>query len=106
MGAVKIFNRNPRIPYGRGFIISMKQRPFNSNLWNRGKGERLEHHQEKESSPTSPLDCILSEDKMQSFGAVGLSVGVVLLFPDTMEEKYSFNSSSRSRGQEAERADS
>ena len=34
LGAVKIFNKYPRIPYGRGFIISMRQRPFNLNLVN------------------------------------------------------------------------
>ncbi len=34
MGAVKIFNRYPRIPYGRGSIISMRQRSFNLNLVN------------------------------------------------------------------------
>ncbi len=34
MRAVKIFNRYPRIPYGVGFIIPIRQRPFNPNLVN------------------------------------------------------------------------
>ena len=48
----------------------------------------------------------VNSDKVQSSGEVGHSVGVVLLLPDTMEEKYSLNSSAMSRGQEAERAES